>query len=129
MLTGLLGLFCALQFALILIGVGSDIDMVRIIAFGMAALFLILGNALPKSQPNAYAAFACPWTLSDPRHWALTHRITGILFMIGGLALGLVAWLVPDPQDMLLALGLAIVLPLLVGGGLSIIVAARQPSR
>ena len=125
MLTGLLGLLCALQFGLLLIGVGSDIDMVRIIAFAMAVLLILLGMALPNSQPNAYAGIRLPWTLRDPKNWAAAHRVTGILFIVAGVGLGLVAWLQPDPADMLSAIGAAIALPLLIGGVFSLLRARR----
>ncbi|HTJ59412.1 MAG TPA: SdpI family protein [Devosiaceae bacterium] len=116
MLLVLLGLLAALEFSLILIGVGSDIDMVRIVAFGVATLLIVLGNVLPRSQPNAYAGVRLPWTLKDPGNWAATHRLTGVLFIVAGAGLAAVAWFRPDPADMLPAIGIAIFLPLLVGG-------------
>ena len=103
--------------------------MVRIIAFALAALFVILGNVLPKSQPNAYAGIRLPWTVNDPRRWAIAHRVTGILFIIGGIGLGLVAWLLPDPQDMLLAMFAAILVPIIVGGAVSLLPQGATPSR
>jgi uncharacterized membrane protein len=115
-LTGLLLLCCALQFSLILIGVGSDIDMVRVIAFCMALLLVLLGIALPNSQPNAYAGIRLPWTMKDPRAWSAAHRVTGVLFILAGIGLAGIAWVLPDPADMLPAIGVAIFLPLLVGG-------------
>lgn len=115
MLSALLGLLCLLQFSLILIGVGSDIDMVRIVTFGLAALLLVLGSVLPGSEPNAYAGIRLPWTMKDPRNWAATHRLTGVLFIVAGLGLAAVAWLLPSPADMLPAIGVAIFAPLLVG--------------
>jgi uncharacterized membrane protein len=114
MLAGLLGLFCALQFALILIGVGSDIDMVRIIAFGVAALLVLLGLALPRSGPNPHAGIRLPWTLRDPGNWRASHRLAGVLLVLGGLWLALVAWLWPDPVSLLSAMAVAIVAPLAV---------------
>lgn len=116
MLTALLGLLCALEFSLVLIGVGSDIDMVRIIAFALAALLIILGNVLPKSQPNVFAGLRLPWTMRDPGNWAATHRLTGILYLLSGLGLGAVAWFMPDPADMLPAIGVAVFAPVIVGG-------------
>lgn len=121
MLSALLGLLCLLQFALILIGVGSDIDMVRIVTFGLAALLVVLGAVLPGSEPNAYAGLRLPWTMKDPRNWAATHRLSGALFIIAGVGLAAVAWLWPDPADMLPAIGIAIFAPLLVGGIFSLL--------
>lgn len=116
MLTGLLGLSCALQFSLILIGIDSDLDMVRIISFALAVFLVILGNVLPKSERNSYTGLRLPWTLNDPANWTASHWVTGILFIVGGVGLGLVAWLRPDPASMLVALGAALFLPIIVGG-------------
>jgi uncharacterized membrane protein len=115
MLTGLLGLLCALQFSLILIGIGSDIDMIRIISFAVAVIVLLLGIALPKSQPNAYAGIRLPWTVRNDRNWAMTHRLTGILLVVGGIGLALVAWLWPDPANLLEAMAAALLVPFAAG--------------
>lgn len=115
-LAGVLLLFCALQFAMILIGVGSDIDMVRFIAFGLAALSIITGLSLPQSQPNVFAGIRLPWTMADPGNWRATHRLTGGLMVLGGLGLAAVAWLWPDPVDMMLAMAAALLLPVIIGG-------------
>ncbi|MDR3470206.1 MAG: DUF1648 domain-containing protein [Devosia sp.] len=115
MLTWLLGLLCAIQFSLILIGVGSDIDMVRLVAFAVAALLLVVGGLLTQASPNAYAALRLPWTMRSASAWTAVHRLTGALLALGGLGLGAVAWLRPQPADMLFGIGAAIVVPLVVG--------------
>jgi uncharacterized membrane protein len=90
--------------------------MVRIIAFAVAAFCIVMGLSLPQSRPNAYAGIRLPWTMKSPANWTATHRLTGVLMVIGGIGLGLVAWLRPNPADMMLAMAAALVLPVLVGG-------------
>jgi uncharacterized membrane protein len=127
MLTGFLGLLCALQFALILIGVGSDIDLVRIVAFAVAALLLGLGAMLPNSPPTGYSGIRLPWTMRNRANWVAAHRLTGALMIVAGAALGLVAWLWPNPTDMFAALAAAILLPLILGGLFSFIRSRLPP--
>ena len=49
-------------------------------------VFLLLGNYLPKSRPNATFGIRLPWTLADEDVWRRTHRLGGWLFMLGGVA-------------------------------------------
>lgn len=125
-LTGVLGLCCALQFALILIGIGSEIDMVRIVAFLLAAFWIGLGVVFPHSSPNPYAGLRLPWTVNDPANWKVTHLVTGVLMVLGGIGLGLVAWLLPDPPTLLGAIGLSVLVPVLLGALFSFIMSRRR---
>lgn len=100
-LTAILLLCGAIQVGLVLIGYGVNIDMIRVLVFAIAGLLLILGNALPKSRPNAMAGLRLPWTLNDPAVWQAAHRIAGKLTLQGGLVLAIsaifisnTAWLV-----------------------------------
>jgi len=124
-IAGLLGLCCAMQFAFILLGIGSDIDLIRVITTLLALIFTGLGLALPRSRPNVYAGIRLPWTMQDARNWQATHRLTGALMVVAGVALGAVALLWPTPADMLIAVGLAVFLPILMGGVFSFLYARR----
>jgi uncharacterized membrane protein len=114
LLSGLLILFDALQLGLLMIGVGSDIDMVRIVGLGVAVVLVLLGAALPTSEYNAYTGVRLPWTFRNPGHWRASHRVAGILCIIGGVGLGAVAWLFPDPGTVMLALLAAVFMPLIL---------------
>lgn len=125
-LAAVLGLLCALQFALLLIGIGSDIDMVRVLAFLVAVFIVVIGLALPRSRPNVYAGVRLPWTMRDPSNWTATHRLTGVLFVVAGLALALLAALQPAPAGLLAGLAAALILPVLLGGIYSFIRSRRR---
>jgi uncharacterized membrane protein len=89
-LTAITGLFVLIQVLVVLVGMGIAVDVVRGVLVGVALLQIALGNALPKSQPNTVAGIRIPTTLNDPANWQATHRLAGVLMIIGGLA-GLVA--------------------------------------
>ena len=48
-------------------------------------VFIVIGNYLPKIQRNPTVGIRIPWTLSDDKNWYKTHRMTGKLWVIGGL--------------------------------------------
>jgi uncharacterized membrane protein len=92
-LTALTGLFVLIQVLVVLVGMGVTVDVVRSVLVGVALLQIALGNAMPKSQPNFVAGIRIPTTLNDPANWQATHRLAGILMIVGGVA-GLVAAIV-----------------------------------
>lgn len=77
----------ALQSAIIAIGNGYDVDVIRLTTFLIAFLYIILGNALPKSQPNGVAGIRLPWTLRNAENWQVTHRFGGMCFLVAGVCL------------------------------------------
>lgn len=76
----ILAMFLAFQLVLVF---QFDFAIGRVVACGVAALLIALGNVMPKSQPNRYGGIRLKTTLADPANWAATHRFTG-LAMIGG---------------------------------------------
>ena len=83
----LLILFTAIQAATVMIGTGQAVDMVRIVVALVGLMFVVLGNVMPKTQPNWIAGFRLPWTLRDAANWQATHRLGGLLMMLGGAAM------------------------------------------
>jgi uncharacterized membrane protein len=126
MLTGFLGLLFALQLSLILIGVGSDIDLTRIVAFVVAVGLLGIGIALSRATPNAFSGVRLPWTMADKRNWTATHRLTGALMVLAGAGLGVVAFAWPDPINLFQALAVAVFLPVVVAALCSVVLAKSR---
>ena len=60
---------------------------------GIGLLFFILGNYMTKMRKNFFLGIRTPWTLASDEVWARTHRVGGRIFMLGGLLLGLGAFL------------------------------------
>ncbi|WP_029040203.1 SdpI family protein [Cucumibacter marinus] len=110
------GAALVLQSALLAIGFGVAVDMVRIATIGIAIAAIVLGNYLPKTQPNALAGLRLPPTLSDAQNWTRTHRLTGRLMMLGGtVSLILAVGLANQPYILIIVLAVALLLPTIAG--------------
>lgn len=72
-------------------------------------LFIVLGNALPKSRPGFFVGIRTPWTLTDPENWIATHRYGARIMIGGGVALMALA-LLPLDDDARASLVIATVL-------------------
>lgn len=59
--------------------------LVRVLIAGCSALFVVIGNYLPKTRPNWFLGIRTPWTLSSDFTWEKTHRLGGRLFILAGI--------------------------------------------
>ena len=123
-LTALTAMFLVIEIVLVLIGIGTPVNAVQVVALAIGVLLVVLGNAMPKSRPNSFAGIRMPTTLRDPANWQATHRLGGVLCIVGGLVLLVAALLVPAPQLMWWLAGCVLV-PVLTAAGYSL-VHARQ---
>lgn len=123
-LTALTAIFLAIEVMLVLIGVGAPIDVVQVLAVAFGLLLLVLGNAMPKSQPNSFAGIRMPTTLRDPANWQATHRLGGVLAIAGGLVLLVAAFLAPRQQLVWWLIG-CVLLPMLTATLYSLLYARR----
>jgi len=71
---------------------GHPVDVTGSMIPGMSILFMGIGNYLGKTRSNWFGGVRTPWTLSSDYSWEKTHRATGWLFVLSGLA-GMGAWL------------------------------------
>lgn len=53
----------------------------------LGALFILIGNYLPKCRQNYTMGIKLPWTLQDEDNWNRTHRMAGFLWVICGFIL------------------------------------------
>lgn len=51
----------------------------------VGGLYMVLGNFFKTIKPNYFVGLRTPWTLESPEVWKSTHKLTGILWIIGGL--------------------------------------------
>lgn len=79
----------------------------------LAIVFIVIGNYLPKIQRNPTVGIRIPWTLSDDKNWYKTHRMTGKLWVIGGLIILLESFIqVALPYVMGVVIAIMIVVPI-----------------
>ncbi len=84
---GMLFFEAALHTVMVLIALGREIAMDRFIAVALGFLFALIGNFLGKVRSNYVFGVRTPWTLSSERSWNKTHRLTGWLFVLYGVAM------------------------------------------
>ena len=115
-LTLLMIVVSATQLGLLLTGVGSDLDFVRVTAFGLGAALLLLGVVLFEAERHTYAGLRMPWPVRSDFAWSVVHRATGLAYGACGLALLAMAWF--DMGMGLLVAGFAVALltPALLAG-------------
>lgn len=79
----------------VLVATGRDVDMTRVLAPALGLLFAVIGNYLTKTRSNFFIGIRTPWTLSDDRVWARTHRLGGRLFVALGVVGAVTGLLAP----------------------------------
>ena len=60
---------------------------------GVGALFIAMGNVLPKSRPGFFVGIRTPWAIMDTDNWIATHRLGGQLMMVAGVVIALASLL------------------------------------
>ena len=99
-----MALLLVMHFALLAAGLGYPVEMDRLAPLGVGALFVVLGNVMPRARPNWFIGVRTPWTLSSDRVWEKTNRVAGYVMVVAGivvLILGLTAsrfavtWMAP----------------------------------
>jgi len=123
-LTAVTVIFLAIAAAMVAIGAGADVKVTQLIAIALAVLLVLLGNALPKSQPNWFAGLRIPTTLGDPSNWQATHRLTAWLAIGGGIVLFAAAFIAPASQLVWWVLACMLV-PFIAGTIYSVVIARR----
>lgn len=94
---GVMGLMVYVQAMIAAPALGWSIGVDLLLA-GIGVLFLMIGNALPKSRPSFFVGIRTPWTLTDTDNWIATHRLGGKLMMAAGLAMLLAAFVPLAPE-------------------------------
>ena len=80
-----------------------DLPIMRIMAWLLAAMYLVLGNYMPKCRPNNVVGIRVKWTASSEENWNATHRLAGPCYMICGFLMIPVSFL-PEKAAMPLLL-------------------------
>ena len=62
----------------------------------LGVMFAVLGNYFPTIRPNYFIGLRTPWTLENEMVWKKTHQLGGMLWMIGGALIVIMAFIVKD---------------------------------
>lgn len=107
LLAMIVGAMVLLHLAMLGTFLGLPVAIDRAFPAIIGLLLIGVGNLLPRARSNWWFGIRTPWTLSDDRVWARTHRIGGYAMMAAGGMLLLTAAL-PDVFPMWLAIALAV---------------------
>ena len=109
-LTLLLAVVTAIQLGLLVIGIGSDIDLVRLTGAGLGIVLLILGIVFFEAERHTYAGLRMPWPIASDPAWKLVHRIAGLACGLAGAVLLALAWFDPGLGVLITAYAAALIL-------------------
>ncbi|MGC4017898.1 MAG: SdpI family protein [Muricomes sp.] len=82
---------CCLMIYGMAVGMHLNIGMGACLLIGV--MFLAIGNYMPKSKQSYTVGIRLPWTLNSTENWNRTSRLSGKLFIAGGLIFILNAFL------------------------------------
>ena len=66
---------------------GYHVDVALIMPLLMGAMFIVIGNLMPKMRQSYTLGIKLPWTLNNEENWNKTHRFAGKVWVIGGVVL------------------------------------------
>ena len=113
-LTLLMTVATATQLGLLLAGIGSDLDFIRLVALALGGTLIVLGIVLFEAQRHTYAGLRMPWPVRSDLAWLVVHRVTGLAYAGAGIALLALAWLDAGIGALILSFAAAIFAPVLV---------------
>ncbi len=70
-----------------LVSLGRNVPVGRVMMTCLLLFFAILGNYLGNMRPNYFVGIRTPWTLENPETRRATHRLGGRLMFFGALVL------------------------------------------
>ena len=96
-LVGIVGLLAYVHALMLRAMLGDGTMWSGALLFGVGAMFVLLGNVLPKIRSNDWTGIRTPWTLESERVWHRTHRLGGITMAASGVATCVAALVLPGP--------------------------------
>ncbi len=78
----------------------------------IGALLAMLGNYFQTVRPNYFIGIRTPWTLESELIWKKTHRLSGRLWMVGGVLITFISLILNNKN--VLAITFGIILSVLI---------------
>lgn len=87
----------------------------KVVSCLLGALFLVIGNYLPKCRQNSTVGIRIPWTFASEANWNATHRMAGPIWMAAGAAMLVSACFREEVMMVVLfvAVGAAVLVPII----------------
>lgn len=79
-------------------GMLLELDETRQMCVSMAIIFILLGNVLPLTRNNYLVGVRIYWSMYNDNTWRKSNRFGGILFVIAGLLMLIVA-IIGNPKS------------------------------
>ncbi len=89
---------------------GKGIQVGFIVILFMGALFVVMGNYLPKCKQSYTMGIKLPWTLNSEENWNRTHRLGGKVWVAAGMIMMLTSFF-ESPFIMLAVVLVAVITP------------------
>ena len=113
MIVAVTGMIAAMHFAMLAIALGYQLPIIKIAMVLSGALFIVLGNIMPRIRQNHIAGFRTKATLSNEVVWSRTHRAGGAAMMLTGVVICL-GTLLPTTWGLAIILGSVIVMAIAI---------------
>lgn len=75
------------QLSILLYALGQLKSVASVVCTFMAIVFVISGNYMPKVRRNMFLGFRTPHTLRYGEVWDKTHRLAGVVCILGGIVM------------------------------------------
>jgi uncharacterized membrane protein len=69
-------------------------------------LYVFLGNYFKVLKQNYFIGIKTPWTLENEEVWKLTHLMAGKMWVIGGLAVVILSFILPENSNFYFFMGI-----------------------
>ncbi|HEX3025838.1 MAG TPA: SdpI family protein [Clostridia bacterium] len=74
------------QISSLLFAVGFKVNIAMVSQIALSLMFIIIGNVMGRFRHNYFVGIRTPWTLANEEVWRKTHRFSGPVWVLGGLA-------------------------------------------
>ncbi len=125
-LSGGAGVLFAAQTAIVAHAFVPNFDVLRAVFMAVGALLVVVGNLLGKLRHNFAFGVRTRWTLGDATVWDKTHRFTGLLMVVTGLALIPIAIFTPDHRWLIALMIACAAGPAIAGAAYSALISTRS---
>jgi uncharacterized membrane protein len=90
---------CGISCFVLYVSAHQNMEHMNKFLFAFLGLFFAtLGNFFPSLKPNYFIGIRSPWALENETVWKKTHQLAGKLWVTGGLALMILAFVMPDDR-------------------------------